>query len=247
MTHLLPKPQSEDELRTRLEGLLEKNSPALASISSASEVVIFGSVACGLDGPESDMDVLAVGEGERLRTREIDLIYVAPKTLQERWWLSGELAGHVATYGVWLKGTSTWKSRVFVSSWSLRKKMALALDWMSKLYVRRSILNLAHTSRYLERALLESLRLRRLCDGHFVAATVELMAESLEDDFQIIDDLPKIFGQAPLVMVEEILSKFFELPPRHAISTLFRQRWQAQINRDLQWRLAGRPERHGED
>ena len=119
--------------------------------------------------------------------------------------------------------------------------MILALEELSKVYVRRSVLNLEHAQRYLEVAVLESLRLRWLHEGRFIGAKVELMHEAICDDFRIADDLPRIFGKAPLVMFEEILSKYLALPARPAITSLFRTIWEARIHRDLNWRLAGRP------
>jgi hypothetical protein len=71
------------------------------------EIVVFGSVAAGLERQDSDIDVLCVGSCEgRLKTDRLDLLAISESKLQERRWQQSELAGHIYVYGIWLQGNS---------------------------------------------------------------------------------------------------------------------------------------------
>ena len=78
----------------------------------SSEIVLFGSRAIDQGDARSDWDLLCVGQGRTRRTRCIDLIWISPDELEGAEWLTSELAGHVAAYGRWLAGESTWPARV---------------------------------------------------------------------------------------------------------------------------------------
>jgi len=82
---------------------------------AADEVFVFGSTACGLSNATSDVDVLCVGRGKRRQSSRLELIWIpAERVLTDRW-LGSDLANHVARFGICLKGTPAWTSRVFVS------------------------------------------------------------------------------------------------------------------------------------
>lgn len=89
---------------------------ALATISltfedllcSASEVILFGSRAAGLDRQTSDWDVLCIGAGKPRATQHIDLLWLSHSERNRPEWLSSELAGHVAKWGQWLHGSPDW-------------------------------------------------------------------------------------------------------------------------------------------
>lgn len=78
-------------------------------LDHASEVIVFGSMAVGLDGQGSDIDVLCIGGPEsKVKTDSIDLIVISQETARSPLWLQSELASHVSKYGVWIKGTPKW-------------------------------------------------------------------------------------------------------------------------------------------
>src|SRR6185295_9843908 len=100
-----------------LEALLRRNSRFLDAsefrrIDSASQVVVFGSMSCNLETPESDLDILCVAEANRkLKKGLLEIIYIQEDTLNSETWRSGELASHIAAYGMWLRGDREWTHR----------------------------------------------------------------------------------------------------------------------------------------
>jgi predicted nucleotidyltransferase len=79
----------------------------------ATEIVVFGSRAVGVNQEASDLDVLVVGNGARRTKRGgLDVIRVSSLDLASPNWLDSELAGHISKYGVWLKGGGQWRSQV---------------------------------------------------------------------------------------------------------------------------------------
>jgi predicted nucleotidyltransferase len=75
----------------------------------ASEIVVFGSMSAGLDGPGSDIDILCFGlHAYKLKTDLLDLIGFPRELAKSPAWLQSELATHIAEYGTPLKGGSKW-------------------------------------------------------------------------------------------------------------------------------------------
>jgi hypothetical protein len=72
-------------------------------------VAVFGSRAAGCATSASDWDVLCVGAGRSRKVRGLDLVWVEPGMLESSEWLGGDLAGHIAAYGVWLDGAPAWE------------------------------------------------------------------------------------------------------------------------------------------
>ncbi|MBZ5550637.1 MAG: nucleotidyltransferase domain-containing protein [Acidobacteriia bacterium] len=91
-------------------------------LRGADEIVIFGSHAAGLETPDSDLDVLCVGLGRRLKTNSLDLCWVSKETLFQDGWLGSELAGHIARYGTWVHGEGDWRRYAFVSMDAIERK-----------------------------------------------------------------------------------------------------------------------------
>jgi hypothetical protein len=76
----------------------------------AEEVILFGSRAAGCADPlNSDVDLLFVGDGKRVRTANLDVVWIHAAATRDPQWLSSELCGHVSRYGVWLKGTRSFQ------------------------------------------------------------------------------------------------------------------------------------------
>ena len=109
--------------------------------AAAQEVVIIGSAAVGQLGPKSDLDLLMIGEGKRVKTPHLDFIWVTHKKLRSKSWLGSELATHAARYGVWLKGSGDWKNRVFFSRLAVTHKCERILVRLAKLYAKRHALS----------------------------------------------------------------------------------------------------------
>jgi hypothetical protein len=103
----------EELLTTTVCEQIRKNGRSPELLNCAAEIVIFGSYAAGLNTTDSDVDVLCVGRGHRLKSRSLDLSWVSEKNVSENAWLGSELAGHIAQYGIWLRGDGRWRVRVF--------------------------------------------------------------------------------------------------------------------------------------
>ena len=129
---------------------------------TSSEIVIFGSYAVGCESMDSDIDVLFVGEGKRIKTRKLDFIWINPKKLQQRSWLGSELANHIANYGVWAKGSGQWRGNVFVSEASVLKKKESIYVRLIHLYLKRNSLSHNSLKRLFIKVLLDFYRLTLL-------------------------------------------------------------------------------------
>jgi predicted nucleotidyltransferase len=82
---------------------------AQSYFDEASEIVVFGSMSAGLDGPGSDIDILCFGlHAYKIKTNLVDLIVLPRQLAKTPAWLQSELATHIAEYGTPLKGDSKW-------------------------------------------------------------------------------------------------------------------------------------------
>jgi predicted nucleotidyltransferase len=89
----------------------------------ASEVIVFGSMAVGLDRPNSDVDVMCIGGRQsKLKTHSLDLIVFSEETAKSQVWLQSELALHISHYGVWIKGKPDWIDYVRVGKCAIEEK-----------------------------------------------------------------------------------------------------------------------------
>lgn len=94
-----------------------------ARISAQCEqIVLFGSRADGRVDRYSDWDLLCVGRGVTRSCGGIDLIWATRAELECRAWLGRELAGHIASYGVWLAGVDDWSHRCAPSQAAIAAK-----------------------------------------------------------------------------------------------------------------------------
>ena len=111
-----------EELATIVVDRMRKQGRDPALLIGAAEIIVFGSVAAGLHTIDSDIDVLCVGEGPRLKSRSLDLSWVSEKQLSEAAWLGSELAGHIAQYGVWIRGDGQWCANAFSGTPAIERK-----------------------------------------------------------------------------------------------------------------------------
>ena len=86
------------------------------------ELVVFGSYAAGLNTAQSDIDVLCVGNGRRLKSHSLDLLWVSEDELDTNRWLGSELAGHISAYGIWVRGDGLWRNSVFGGAHAIERK-----------------------------------------------------------------------------------------------------------------------------
>jgi Nucleotidyltransferase domain len=112
----------EEVLTTILFDRMRKGGRDPSQLKCAAEIVVFGSYAAGVSTADSDIDVLCVGNGIRLKSRSLDLSWVSTKKLSEDAWLGSELAGHIAKYGIWLRGDGHWRSAVFDGVFAIERK-----------------------------------------------------------------------------------------------------------------------------
>ena len=112
----------EKLLKTIIFDRMRKDGRDPAQLKSAGEIVVFGSYSAGLNTEDSDVDVLCVGNGLRVKSRSLDLSWISKKKLSEDAWLGSELAGHIAKYGIWLRGTGDWRATVFGGTHAIDRK-----------------------------------------------------------------------------------------------------------------------------
>ncbi len=108
-------------LASRIEGA---GQPAKSLLESASEIIVFGSRAAGIEGHDSDLDVLCSGRGPRLKTLALDLLWVPEHSMCDEDWLGSELATHIAQFGICIKGQATWPSLVHFGARATKRKLS---------------------------------------------------------------------------------------------------------------------------
>jgi predicted nucleotidyltransferase len=117
-------PRTKDCLTQTILGRISAVGRAAQSyLDEASEVIVFGSMAVGLDRPDSDIDVMCIGGPEsKLKTNLLDLIVFPRAAVGGPVWLQSELALHVRHYGVWIKGTPDWIDRAQIGQPAIGEK-----------------------------------------------------------------------------------------------------------------------------
>lgn len=109
--------------RVRLERCLAGHGVSLDQLTAkANCVVLFGSRAAAAHNSGSDWDILCVGGGPRIKSEQLDLIWVSASRSETNEWLGSELAQHVAAFGVPISGPTQWISQVRPSDDAIAKK-----------------------------------------------------------------------------------------------------------------------------
>ena len=111
-----------EELLTTILDRIRKDRHDPAQLKCAAEIVVFGSYAAGLNTADSDIDVLCIGNGLRLKSHSLDLSWVSENKVSEDAWLGSELAGHIAQYGIWLRGNGHWRAIVSGGAHAIERK-----------------------------------------------------------------------------------------------------------------------------
>jgi predicted nucleotidyltransferase len=104
-------------------------------VAKASELVVFGSMSVGLERPDSDIDIFCVGDCDyKLKSDLLDLVIVSSERVRQDLWLQSELASHVAKYGVWITGVSSWKREILLGENAIVAKRRRILAFMRALH-----------------------------------------------------------------------------------------------------------------
>ncbi|MDZ7693646.1 MAG: hypothetical protein U5K69_21430 [Balneolaceae bacterium] len=133
-----------------LENLFKKKGIDIKDATfRASEIILYGSRAIGVNDTESDYDFLFVGEGEPIKKNGIDLSWIKKSELNTKQWLESELAIHIAKYGRWLKGKDKWKTKVRITESTLQKKRAKINNYVESLRNKFEKLSPAFQKKYI--------------------------------------------------------------------------------------------------
>lgn len=89
---------------------------------SASQIILFGSYALSANTRKSDLDVLCIGTGKRFKSSKLHIIWIPESRTRSKHWLGSELATHIATYGIWIKGKNDWAYQTKPSRDTIEKK-----------------------------------------------------------------------------------------------------------------------------
>src|ERR1039457_5418652 len=105
-------------------GTLPKQDQRLLSqlIEESVELVLFGSRAARVHSRESDLDILCIGCENRRKSGRLDIVWRTAGEIEDPKWLCSELANHIATYGIVLRGSADWRSAVRVSGAAISHK-----------------------------------------------------------------------------------------------------------------------------
>jgi hypothetical protein len=150
----------------------EDQNYILECINRSEEAIVFGSYSRGCETPESDIDILFVGDGPRRKSKMLDLIWQSKRQINSRSWLGSELAAHIKHYGIWIKGEGQWKENVKISKTSINKKKLKILYALSHLYVKRSDLEINSRIEILSKIFLDLFRLGYLINREAVPPTL---------------------------------------------------------------------------
>jgi len=103
----------------------------------SSGIIIFGSYAIGCENRDSDVDILFIGKGRRIKTKKLDFIWVHPDKIYKNSWLGSELAHHIAKYGLWLKGDDEWRRHTFISKTAITRKKERIYNNLIHIFLKR--------------------------------------------------------------------------------------------------------------
>lgn len=140
----------------------EEKKCLLQSITKCEEAIIFGSFATGHEGPSSDLDILLVGNGKKIKTRNLEILWVDKNKLFKKTWLTSELASHVAKYGLWLKGDGNWRNLAAIGSAAITRKKIKILTMLAHIYLKKNKLRTQSLYNALDNVFLDVYRLKHM-------------------------------------------------------------------------------------
>lgn len=187
-----------------------------------SELILCGSRAQNVSRPDSDWDLVAIGDGIPRRKRgDIDLIPISRALLVSPRWLESELAWHVKSYGVWLKGQpGVWVDQVRITERTLiakQDRIQYRLDRISEAWTHLSEKARARYLNLLRRDLQRYYSLKR---GHDVPSSPVLDTMWSEATCQETQStyVAKLIAELPERLRGNVASAFHrtEKPQRNA-------------------------------
>ena len=178
---------------------------------TAKQIILFGSRASGVEDDDSDWDLLLVGPGHTVRLGLVDLVLISGEKLESKKWLGSELAGHVAAYGVWIKGDSSWKTNVYPSQVALERKRLKIQARLHGLEKNWELLGEPYRKKHFELIRRDMQRYAIMREKEPVPATPTIDAQ-WHADISRIDFFTKVARQCGLLstFVEQQLSNFAE-------------------------------------
>jgi predicted nucleotidyltransferase len=207
--------QNASNLVTVAERLAARDDVLLERmLSPAVEIVFFGSRAQGVNSRSSDLDVLCIGRGQRLKSAHLDIIWKRQDEAESVDWLSSELAGHIAEYGVWFLGRGDWRGDVRIGELAVNQKEQRIIRLSESLHTHWSKLHLDFQQKYLTIIRREVQRLEILRQGSAVPPT-PLLDERWRSDQNSASDWsaalrrikpPELSARARLHGLAEIIS-----------------------------------------
>ena len=145
----------------------------------ASQVILFGSWAVGMQHQYSDIDLLCVGRGKRKKTAKVDVVWISPDFAKSEKWRGSELANHVIRYGRWLVGTNGWGQEIRVSEQAIDRKRALICSRGRKLLEEFEELSPDYQAKHAVKLRRDVQRLALMKMGEAVPASPQLDLEWL--------------------------------------------------------------------
>jgi hypothetical protein len=175
------------------------------------ELILCGSRASNPDRLESDWDLVAIGKGLARRKRgKIDLIPIDTDILDSPRWLESELAWHVKTHGIWLKGRpGKWIKDVRVTPRTLSAKATRIRYRLSRIDEAWQHLSTSAKGRYLNLLRRDLQRYSHLKLGKDIPPspildTLWLEAKSRTDP---LTGLRKLLGALPERLREDVVTR----------------------------------------
>jgi hypothetical protein len=199
------------------------------AIDAAAEVILLGSAAVDCFTFDSDLDLLLVGKGRRIKSKQLDVMWVDAENATSRAWLGSELATHAAKYGIWLKGEGCWRHDVFFGKLAVRHKCDRLLTRFVRIYSKRSSISSIRTNNLLVRCFLDMQRAVFLYQKKAVPSSIQLMEAFLGNTSETLDlvcseDLLGrlgrfiIFEFSDVSAIKEIIRKELDLKKRGRLS-----------------------------
>lgn len=154
-------------------------------LDRAREIIVFGSRAAGIQSPNSDLDILYVGDIplSRVKSPQLDLLWLRPEVVDSEKWRGSELAGHIAAYGRWLHGPGDWRTEVFSGALAVQRKQRQLEDRMQAFLASWDDLAPPYRYRLFTLIRRDLQRLELLCQGRPVPPT-----PLLESAWQKVED-----------------------------------------------------------
>lgn len=110
-------------LTAAVDSILRRSGLGLYELErECEEIVLFGSRACRCGSSDSDWDILCVGPRRVSVAAPLHLLWLTPAARDLPGWYGSELAGHVGRYGLWLRGSGSWRSAVHISNEAITRK-----------------------------------------------------------------------------------------------------------------------------